>query len=133
MTIVSNEFRAFLQQKRKALCISQRVFAQLVGILYSYISSIETGKRPAPSYDILIKMENELRLKPKERELFEHLAAKSRAVPSVSPKIADYVNNNDFVLQALSFAEKNNIDEHYWQEFLDKSSFRICFIANGTL
>ncbi len=120
MTIVSNEFGAFLQQKRKALCISQRVFAQLVGISYSYISSIETGKRPAPSYDILIKMENELRLKPKERELFEHLAAKSRAVPSVSPKIADYVNNNDFVFQALSFAEKNNIDEHYWQEFLDK-------------
>jgi transcriptional regulator with XRE-family HTH domain len=120
MTIVSNEFGAFLQQKRKALCISQRVFAQLVGILYSYISSIETGKRPAPSYDILIKMENELKLKPKERELFEHLAAKSRAVPTVSPKIADYVNNNDFVFQALSFAEKNNIDEHYWQDFLDK-------------
>ncbi len=120
MTIVSNEFGAFLQQKRKTLCISQRVFAQLVGISYSYISSIETGKRPAPSYDILIKMENELRLKPKERELFEHLAAKSRAVPTVSPKIADYVNNNDFVFQALSFAEKNNIDEHYWQEFLDK-------------
>lgn len=120
MTIVSNEFGAFLQQKRKALCISQRVFAQLVGISYSYISSIETGKRPAPSYDILIKMENELKLKPKERELFEHLAAKSRAVPSVSPKIANYVNNNDCVLQALSFAEKNNIDEHYWQDFLDK-------------
>lgn len=120
MTIVSNEFGAFLQQKRKALCISQRVFAQLIGISYSYISSIETGKRPAPSYDILIKMENELRLKPKERELFEHLAAKSRAVPSVSPKIANYVNNNDCVLQALSFAEKNNIDEHYWQDFLDK-------------
>jgi transcriptional regulator with XRE-family HTH domain len=117
---VSNEFRAFLQQKRKALCISQRVFAQLIGISYSYISSIETGKRPAPSYDILIKMENELKLKPKERELFEHLAAKSRAVPTVSPKIADYVNNNDFVFQALSFAEKNNIDEHYWQDFLDK-------------
>jgi hypothetical protein len=65
-------------------------------------------------------MENELKLKPKERELFEHLAAKSRAVPTVSPKIADYVNNNDFVFQALSFAEKNNIDEHYWQDFLDK-------------
>lgn len=120
MTIVSNEFGAFLQQKRKALCISQRVFAQLVGISYSYISSIETGKRPAPSYDILIKMENELRLKSKERELFEYLAAKSRAVPSVSPKIADYVNNNDCVLQALSFAEKNNIDERYWQDFLNR-------------
>ena len=120
MTIVINEFGAFLQQKRKALCISQRVFAQLIGISYSYISSIETGKRPAPSYNILIKMENELRLKPKERELFEHLAAKSRAVPSVSPKIADYVNNNDCVLQALSFAESNNIEEREWKEFLDK-------------
>lgn len=115
-----NEFGAFLQQKRKALGISQRVFAQLVGISYSYISSIETGKRPAPSYDVLIKMENELRLKTKERELFEHLAAKSRAVPTVSPKIANYVNNNDCVLQALSFAEKNNIEEREWQEFLNR-------------
>lgn len=115
-----NEFGAFLQQKRKALGISQRVFAQLVGISYSYISSIETGKRPAPSYDVLIKMENELRLKTKERELFEHLAAKSRAVPTVSPKIANYVNNNNCVLQALSFAEKNNIEEREWQEFLNR-------------
>lgn len=120
MTIMSNEFGAFLQQKRKALGISQRVFAELVGISYSYISSIETGKRPAPSYDVLIKMENELRLKTKERELFEHLAAKSRAVPTVSPKIANYVNNNDCVLQALSFAEKNNIEEREWQEFLNR-------------
>ena len=117
---MSNEFGAFLQQKRKALGISQRVFAKMVGISYSYISSIETGKRPAPSRDILIKMESELKLKHKEKELFEHLAAKSRAVPTVSPKIANYVNNNDCVLQALSFAEKNNIEEHYWQEFLDK-------------
>lgn len=117
---MSNEFGAFLQQKRKALGISQRVFAELVGISYSYISSIETGKRPAPSYDVLIKMENELRLKTKERELFEHLAAKSRAVPTVSPKIANYVNNNDCVLQALSFAEKNNIEEREWQEFLNR-------------
>lgn len=120
MTIVSNEFGAFLQQKRKALGISQRVFAQLVGISYSYISSIETGKRPAPSYDILIKMENELRLKTKERELFEHLAAKSRAIPGMSPKIVDYVNRNDCVFQALSFAESNNIEEREWQEFLDR-------------
>ena len=115
-----NEFGAFLQQKRKALGISQRVFAKMVGISYSYISSIETGKRPAPSYDVLIKMENELRLKTKERELFEHLAAKSRAVPTVSPKIANYVNNNDCVLQALSFAESNNIEEREWQEFLNR-------------
>ena len=118
--MTGNEFGAYLKQKRTALGLNQRLFAKMVGISYSYISSIETGKRPAPSEKVLEKMEYELKLKPKERELFEHLAAKSRAVPSVSPKIADYVNNNDFVFQALSFAEKNNIDEHYWQEFLDK-------------
>lgn len=117
---MSNEFGAFLQQKRKALGISQRVFAKMIGISYSYISSLETGKRPAPSQDILIKMEETLRLKHKEKELFENLAAKSRAVPTVSPKIANYVNNNDCVLQALSFAESNNIEEREWQEFLNK-------------
>lgn len=115
-----NEFGAFLQQKRKAMGISQRVFAKMVGISYSYISSIETGKRPAPSAKIIKNMEFELKLKHKEKELFEHLAAKSRAVPTVTPKIANYVNNNDCVLQALSFAESNNIEEREWQEFLDK-------------
>lgn len=119
MTIMSNEFGAFLQQKRKALGISQRVFAELVGISYSYISSIETGKRPAPSAKIIKNMERELKLKRKEKELFEHLAAKSRALPTVSPKIASYVNNNDYVFQALSFAESNNIDGRDWQEFLN--------------
>lgn len=52
--------------------------------------------------------------------MFEHLAAKSRTVPSVSPKIANYVNNNDCVLQALSFAESNNIEEREWQDFLNR-------------
>lgn len=120
MTIVSNEFGEFLQQKRKDLGISQRAFARTAGISVSYISSIETGKRAAPSNDIISKMEEELRLNPKERELFEHLAAKSRTVPSVSPKIANYVNNNDCVLQALSFAESNNIEEREWQDFLNR-------------
>jgi transcriptional regulator with XRE-family HTH domain len=120
MTIMSNKFGAFLQQKRKALGISQRVFAKMIGISYSYISSLETGKRPAPSQDILIKMEETLRLKHKEKELFENLAAKSRVIPTVSPKIANYVNNNDCVLQTLSFAESNNIEEREWQEFLNK-------------
>lgn len=117
---MSNEFGAFLQQKRKALGISQRVFAKMIGISYSYISSLETGKRPAPSQDILIKMEKTLRLKHKEKELFENLAAKSKTIPTVSPKIANYVNSNDFVFQALSFAESNNIEEREWQEFLNK-------------
>lgn len=117
---MSNEFGAFLQQKRKGLGISQRVFAEMVGISYSYISSIETGKRPAPSAEIISNMERELKLKPKEKELFEHLAAKSRVIPTVSPKIASYVNNNDCVLQTLSFAESNNIEEREWQEFLNR-------------
>lgn len=117
---MSNEFGVFLQQKRKAMGISQRVFAKMVGISYSYISSIETGKRPAPSEKIIKNMELELKLKYKEKELFEHLAAKSRAIPGISPKIVNYVNSNDCVFQALSFAESNNIEEREWQEFLDK-------------
>ena len=118
--MTDNEFGAYLKQKRTALGLNQRLFAKMVGISFSYISSIETGKRSAPSKTILEKMEYELRLNPKEKELFEHLAAKSRAVPGISPKIVNYVNKNDFVFQALRFAESNNIGEREWQEFLDK-------------
>lgn len=117
---MQKEFGAYLKRKRNALGLNQRVFAKQVGISYSYISSLERGKRPAPSAKILKKIEKALKLNSKEKELFEQLAAKTKAVPSVSPKIANYVNSNNCVFQALSFAESNNIEEREWQEFLDK-------------
>ena len=56
--MTGNEFGAYLKQKRTALGLNQRLFAKMVGISYSYISSIETGKRPAPSEKVIRKMEN---------------------------------------------------------------------------
>lgn len=117
---MDKSFGEFLKEKRRALGISQRVFAKMIGISYSYISSLETGKRPAPSRDVLIRMENELRLKPKEKALFEQLAAKTKPNPAVSYDIADYINKNSAVYNAVSFAQRNDIDEADWQEFLDK-------------
>lgn len=117
---MDKSFGEFLKIKRRALGISQRVFARITGISYSYISSLETGKRPAPSRDVLIRIENELRLKPKEKAVFEQLAAKTKPDPTVSYDIADYINKNAAVYNAVSFAQRNDIDEADWQEFLDK-------------
>lgn len=113
-------FAKFLKKKRKSLGISQRIFADSVEISYSYISSLESGKRPAPSRDILIRMENGLRLNPEDKEMFELLAAKTRSKPTVSYEIAEYINKNKAVYNAVSLAQKNNIGEDVWQEFLDK-------------
>ena len=113
-------FAKFLKKKRKSLGISQRIFADSVEISYSYISSLESGKRPAPSRDILIRMENGLRLNPEDKEMFELLAAKTRSKPTVSYEIAEYINKNKSVYNAVSLAQKNNIGEDVWQEFLDK-------------
>ena len=117
---MSTEFGAFLKKKRQTLGISQRIFARITGISYSYISSLETGKRPAPSRDVLIRMEEELRLTPKEKVLFEQLAAKTKPEPTVSYNIADYINKNETVYNTVAFAQRNDIAEEDWQEFLKK-------------
>lgn len=117
---MNKSFGEFLKEKRRALGISQRIFAKITGVSYSYISSLETGKRPAPSRDVLIRIENELRLKPKEKADFEQLAAKTKPDPAVSYDIADYINKNETVYNVVAFAQRNDIDESDWQEFLDR-------------
>ena len=113
-------FAKFLKKKRKSLGISQRIFADSVEISYSYISSLESGKRPAPSRDILIRMENGLRLNPEDKEMFELLAAKTRSKPTVSYEIAEYINKNKAVYNAVSLAQKIILEKMFGRSFWTK-------------
>ena len=49
-------FGEYLSQKRKQRKLSMRLFAKKLGISFSYLSSIESGQRQAPKYEILQKM-----------------------------------------------------------------------------
>ena len=49
-------FGEFVRLKRRAKKLSIRVLAEMLGISPVYQSSIETGKRYAPSYEILQRM-----------------------------------------------------------------------------
>lgn len=116
---MKSEFAMYLKEKRKEMNVNQRLFAKMIGVSYSYISSLESGKRPAPTPKILKKMEKELGLTPKEIAVFEQLAAKTKSSPAVSYQIADYVNKNDYVFKTLNFAQSRGVKESDWKEFLD--------------
>lgn len=98
---------------------SLKDLAQLIGISNVYQSSIETGKRPAPSYDILVKFKNALRLSEDEFGEMLDLAAKSKSSRAVAYDIADYINENDYIHKTLRFSIKNNVPEAEWKSFLN--------------
>lgn len=70
-------FGDFIRQKRKTQRLSVRALAEIIGISPVYQSSIETGKRSAPSYEVLKRMEKEFALTSEESALFYDLASES--------------------------------------------------------
>ena len=49
---MSNNFGDFIKEKRIRCDYSLKYVAEIIGISNVYQSSIEAGKRPAPSYDL---------------------------------------------------------------------------------
>ena len=116
---MATDFGNFIRIHRKKLNISQRKLAKIVGISYTYVSSLETGKRPTPSPDVLKRITKTLKLTPQEEQTMNHLAAKTKPVPTISHDLADYINKNDCVYNVLSFAQERGVKEADWQEFSD--------------
>ena len=61
---MSDNFGDFIKEKRARCNYSLKYVAEIIGISNVYQSSIEAGKRPAPSYDVLMKF---LTLQPKAK------------------------------------------------------------------
>ena len=53
---MSDNFGDFIKEKRARCNYSLKYVAEIIGISNVYQSSIEAGKRPAPSYDVLMKL-----------------------------------------------------------------------------
>ena len=96
---MSNNFGDFIKEKRIRCDYSLKYVAEIIGISNVYQSSIEAGKRPAPSYDVLMKLRDALKLNAYD--------------------LADYINQNDFIHKTLRFSLKNKIPESEWVRFLN--------------
>lgn len=116
---MSLTFGSFIKEKRIKKHYSLRDISEEIGISNVYQSSIETGKRPAPSYEILSKLSNALQLDAEETGMMFDLAAKSKNTRSVAYDIADYINENETVHKAIRYSIKNNIPESEWLAFFN--------------
>lgn len=116
---MSLTFGSFIKEKRVKKRYSLRDVSEKIGISNVYQSSIETGKRPAPSYEILSKLSGALQLNAEETGIMYDLAAKSKNTRSVAYDIADYINEKEIVHKALRCSMKYNIPDAEWIAFLN--------------
>ncbi|WP_405354867.1 helix-turn-helix domain-containing protein [Ruminococcus sp.] len=119
---MSKTFGNFVKEKRMKNDFSLKEVAETIGISAVYQSSIEAGKRPAPSYNVLVKLGKVLMLKENELDEMFDLAAKSKKSKVVAYDIADYINENEYINKAIRYSKKKNIPQSEWINFINTMS-----------
>lgn len=88
-----------LKQKRIQNHLTLRQMAELVGLGYSYLSDIETGKKPAPNDKSVLLIADILKLNETEKVLFFDSAALSKSNDKdnfhVPVDICEYIVNDE--------------------------------------
>lgn len=104
-------FGEFVRQKRREKKLSIREFAGMVGISPVYQSSIETGKRYAPSYELQQRMVSLFELNADEQAVFYDLASASASEKTVPMDIAAYINSNEPIRALIRAARDGKVSE----------------------
>ena len=115
-------FGSFIREKRIELkpYISLRKMAELIDIVPSYMSTMETGYDSAPSEEILVKIAYILKLDKQEQELMYELAAKSKTYTAIPEDLPEYISNNEYARIALRVAKDMDATDSEWIEFIEK-------------
>jgi transcriptional regulator with XRE-family HTH domain len=90
-------FGEFITVKRKQLDISLRQLSQMLSLSATYLSHMERGMRPAPTYENQVKIADLLRLSEQEKECFFDLAARTRTRNTIPLDIAEYIMHDQAV------------------------------------
>ena len=112
-------FGSFIFEKRTQKNISLRGFAEMIEVSPVYVSSMEKGRRAAPTNRVLMKIAKVLSLSEEEKVLMFDLAANSKRALTLADDLLEYINDNEIVHKALRTAKKRNADNEVWQRFID--------------
>ena len=116
-------FGSYIRQKRQEKSLKLNAFAKQVGISNVYLSYIESGKRPAPSQLILLKISEALGLSPEETDRMYILADLSRRQTCLPEDVWDYIAARPYVIDALRWAARNGIGKEEWESLKTEMIF----------
>ena len=115
-------FGSFIRQKRLEMkpYISLRKMAELIDIVPSYVSTMETGYNSAPTEEILANIARVLKLDKQDREMMYELAAKSKTYTAIPEDLPEYISNNEYARIAMRVAKDVDATDDEWIEFIEK-------------
>lgn len=109
------KFSEYLKSYRINKNLKLNKAAQLLGISSSYLSSLENGTRPAPSFELLIKIADVLEMSVNERYRLYDLAAESKQPLTLAEDLNEYIYNNPVIRDMLRYSMKCRLTEKEWE------------------
>lgn len=100
--------------------------AQMLNISTSYLSSMESGTRPAPGFEKLRQIADVLELTNHERYRLYDLAAESKQPPALADDLNEYIYQNPAIRDLLRYAMECQLAEKEWERismFVKKNYF----------
>ncbi|MBQ9248395.1 MAG: helix-turn-helix domain-containing protein [Ruminococcus sp.] len=111
-------FGEFVRAKRKEALLSQREFAERIGVSPVYVSYFESGERNAPRRECLMRMVPVLNLNEQEKQKLLFLAAQQKYNQNIPSEIATYIHDNDYAKDTLRLAQECQITDEDWRFFI---------------
>lgn len=112
-------FGEYIKSKRIKKNITQTKAAKMFGISLSYLSGIERGLRPAPTYDVVDKIADVLELSRKERYRLYDLAAESKQPPALADDLVEYIYQYPVIRDMLRYSMGCNMEGTDWENVFD--------------
>ena len=110
-------FGEFIKGKREDKMMSQRRFAEQIGVSPVLVSYFESGKRNAPKHETLQRIAEVLNLSDQEKSKMLFLAAQRRYKNTASHELADYLYANEYAMDTLRLAQECQITGEDWRHF----------------
>ncbi len=107
-------FGDFLREKRIEKNLKAKVAAKQWKISPGYLSSLENGKRSAPSIELLTEIADSLDLSRQDRYQLYDLAAESKSPPELARDITDYTYQTPVIRELLRYSMSCNLTEKEW-------------------
>lgn len=107
-------FGIYLREKRTERNLKAKIAAKQWNISPGYLSSMENGKRSAPSSELLAEIADSLDLTREERYRLYDLAAESKSPPELAKDITEYTYRTPIIRELLRYSMACNLSEKEW-------------------